>query len=1095
MIARWACLLLVALPGVAWADPVSVAALLTSVAYTAGAIGTAAYLAATAAVIVVGSAQARRAQRRAEAASRAAFNASLQDRQVMIRSGIEARPVIYGRAMVSGPVVFAHSSGTRGEFLHLVVALAGHQCDAIETVYFNETALPAPDGDGFIQSGPFCKTTTHSAVFSGTGTSLAVGNTIAAVQLVTRTRGSGLDAVTTTLAAGSGYTFTGSTVSIVDGLNQSGDQYVVNYTWTQVQPRVRVRSFLGGPGQVASSELVSESGGRWTSAHVGTGICYLYVRLEYDQDIFGQIGVPNIKAVIRGKRVFDPRTSTTAWSRNVALCTRDYLLDTVHGLGAASGEVPDAEVIAAANICDEEVTLYSTGTIAVTNGSATVTGTGTVWLSRARPGMLIRRSGDSVSYTIASVASDTSLTLTTNYAGTTGSGLVYSLRQTRYTCDGVLSTGASARDNLAELVGAMAGSAVWVQGRWLVRAGAGRSPEFTMTEDFLAQGDIAIQARAPRSQLFNAVSGTFIDPANAYAQSAFPAVENGTYQTQDGGQRIVRDVSFALTNDATACQRLGKILLERARQALTIQVSTNLRAYDLVPSDWVALTLSRYGWTAKTFEVIHRSWAPGGAITYTLRETAAAVYDWALGEQTTVDLAPNTQLPSAFALPAILSGLTVTSGTSALTQPFVNRVQVTWTQSTDAFVVQGGRIEVEWKLDNATTYTAEPSVIGSGTSASFGPVDRRRVLVVRVRAVNSFDRAGPWAYATHVVSGSTVIGGGNVIWNAAMRKATFSSSLADHWDIHQYGSVGTVTWSRPTTGGPANGPYQRVQCTALGSNDSGYIGLYNQTNRAISLSDAGGPVTVSAYVRKSGSGNLIVEFSVEFKNAAGNIISVANPEFAGVGASWVRIVSTHNAPAGTTQIFFYVWIRDGNGSTAILDASNIQVEAGDVVTAFSPRPAEILAGDVNTTELAPQAATLVQSAVIDAEQTETFTFDGPHLNTVLLSTSWTNNTGESQSVQMEATGQIRTPGIAGTWGVLRVEAGISGNEDTIGYSMARGENDNGNYTTVVSAVRLITVSNGQTAVIRIERDAYTPTPGSRNIYYQALNLRITVIKR
>lgn len=70
---------------------------------------------------------------------------------------------------------------------------------------------------------------------------------------------------------------------------------------------------------------------------------------------------------------------------------------------------------------------YQTGTVSVTNGDATVTGSGTAWLATISAGDIFVRQGDVVSYTIASVTSDTSLELTANYAGSSGSGLTYGI--------------------------------------------------------------------------------------------------------------------------------------------------------------------------------------------------------------------------------------------------------------------------------------------------------------------------------------------------------------------------------------------------------------------------------------------------------------------------------------------------------------------------------------------------------------------------------------------------------------------------------------------------------------------------------------------
>lgn len=71
--------------------------------------------------------------------------------------------------------------------------------------------------------------------------------------------------------------------------------------------------------------------------------------------------------------------------------------------------------------------VYDEGTVAVTNGSAAVTGTGTSWTT-AMAGRYLYRTGDTRGYLISSVASATSLTLAENYAGVNGSGASYAIK-------------------------------------------------------------------------------------------------------------------------------------------------------------------------------------------------------------------------------------------------------------------------------------------------------------------------------------------------------------------------------------------------------------------------------------------------------------------------------------------------------------------------------------------------------------------------------------------------------------------------------------------------------------------------------------------
>lgn len=75
------------------------------------------------------------------------------------------------------------------------------------------------------------------------------------------------------------------------------------------------------------------------------------------------------------------------------------------------------------------VTANLTGTVALTNGSATVTGTSTTFTTQAPVGSVLRFDGGTVGYMVDSVASDTSLTLSQLYGGATITGKNY-VRQT-----------------------------------------------------------------------------------------------------------------------------------------------------------------------------------------------------------------------------------------------------------------------------------------------------------------------------------------------------------------------------------------------------------------------------------------------------------------------------------------------------------------------------------------------------------------------------------------------------------------------------------------------------------------------------------------
>lgn len=118
--------------------------------------------------------------------------------------------------------------------------------------------------------------------------------------------------------------------------------------------KVRVKKMLGSPNQAAQPQLVSETS--VNSDFRGRGIAYLYVRLEYDNEVFAE-GIPNFTAVVKGKKVWDPRVNQAVWTDNAALCIRDYLRDPlgVNSVQSSASLQSDSWEIGA-NVCDSVIT-------------------------------------------------------------------------------------------------------------------------------------------------------------------------------------------------------------------------------------------------------------------------------------------------------------------------------------------------------------------------------------------------------------------------------------------------------------------------------------------------------------------------------------------------------------------------------------------------------------------------------------------------------------------------------------------------------------------------------------------------------------------
>jgi hypothetical protein len=310
---------------------------------------------------IYGAQQAQRAAtdaaRAAQEAARQSFNNALRDRTVTRVSTDSPHVYIYGRARVGSAIVAMFTSGAKDEYKHLVCVHAAHECDAIEEMYIGGNVLGVLDGNGDVTTGTYAIQSTASVamdpvsllpveMFNGNVWFTAHANPISASIRVNKLTviGGVVTAITPT-------PFTlgidGRTITITSGV---AALYAVYYDYTVITPMVRVTKHLGVAGDPADPALIALGVG-WLPSSTLTGLCYTVVRLNLNQPEF-QGGIPAIEAVIRGKKLYDVRTSTRAWSQNPALAVYDYLTSEMCGVPAS--DIPMADYITAANVCDEQ---------------------------------------------------------------------------------------------------------------------------------------------------------------------------------------------------------------------------------------------------------------------------------------------------------------------------------------------------------------------------------------------------------------------------------------------------------------------------------------------------------------------------------------------------------------------------------------------------------------------------------------------------------------------------------------------------------------------------------------------------------------------
>jgi len=438
---------------------------------------------------------------------------------------------------------------------------------------------------------------------------------------------------------------------------------------------IYIRKFDGQDSQNIRETLKNDPESRGIASQMddnfqGKGIACLYVQLKYNTDVFTS-GVPSFSAVVKGKRVWDPRVGASSYSNNAALVIRDYLRND-YGLNTPASTIDDAAFEVAADDCDESVTLAGGGT------------------------------------------------------------------QPRYTIDGIVSTGTNIGGNLNELVASTGGMLYYSQGKFSLKVGVWNTPVKDLTLDDIV-GPINLSTRSSRRDNFNAVYGSFPRAGDDWIYTDYPPVKSSVFLAEDGGYENPATVDFNYITNSRRVQRVAKLILYKAREQMVFSADFGMNAFDLEIGDNVRITIDKYGWTNKEFEVI--SWklsndnnAGDLRVSMTLRETSEASYEWNAEEQ---DLISNdSNLPDPTFVPDV--GLSLDT-TLRIINEEVFGVILAEVESDSDFA---NLFEVQYKKSSDTDWVT----LGTSKSQLFEIVPAESSdYDVRARAINIYGRKGTWA--------------------------------------------------------------------------------------------------------------------------------------------------------------------------------------------------------------------------------------------------------------------------------------------------------------------------------------------------------------
>lgn len=564
---------------------------------------------------------------------------------------------------------------------------------------------------------------------------------------------------------------------------------------------MQIRKHLGTESQAADPVAVANME-FWTNAHKLSGIAYLYIVMDKDQDVF-PTGVPNVSAVVEGREIYDPREGTSVWSGNIALLSHDFIRNDGYGFGAFADDIDEINVAAQANICDEIVdTTFEVFEVASVNaGTDIITLDGDILslqfgdrvevssnntlpggLSPNTPYYVIPYQVLTTPRILLAATFEDSLNKIAIDITSEGSGEISVTKtgEPRYHGAGVVDTETPLSDTLNALVSSMAGRAINTGGFWTLLAGAWRTPDIDLGIEQMRGSGYGVKNALSMGESFNVLNGLFTSGVNLYQSSNYPSVRYQAFIDQDNGLESPKELNLVYTNRPTTAQRIAKIELFRGRQDIVFTSDFSMDGITVKPGDNVTLTVDRLGWNKKPFEVTLFSFMEesdkGLKTRLTLRETAQQIFDWSAGEAIDYDPAPNTNLTNPF-LVTVPAGVSYNSRfIETRDGDLVFALTLNWNLHTDAFVREFGDFEIQYKLSSETDWRPSFFVDGHQTNTDVVNNSANVYYDLRIRARNNVGVRSGWVTINNAIVGSSGGVGSTEDWE------TFSDPIVYYED-------------------------------------------------------------------------------------------------------------------------------------------------------------------------------------------------------------------------------------------------------------------------------------------------------------------------
>ena len=528
-----------------------------------------------------------------------------------IESNIKAIPVVYGERRVGGVRVFIDTSkDINNKYLYMVMAMAEGEVEDIHSIEIDGVSI---DDDKFIESGL------------------------------------GANFIYEKFLGGDDQT---ASDLIIDGVAYS--------TAAEVPPEVAI---------YLANQPNNEP---WNENHKLQGVAYLAMKMLWDPNAYS--GVPDITAIVKGKKVYDPRypSAAKAWSSNPALCIRDYLTNTRYGKGIPESAINDTMFSQAANDYD--------------------------------------------AFTVTPYEGADDITL--------------------FEVNTVVDTEVEIIKNLNDMLMACRGFLPYVDGKYGIRVDQATNHVMEVGSDQIIDGISIVGTK--KEDRFNQVKVNFFNKDKQYKEdtAVYPDVDdptdvNNLYQqllAEDGGEPLVDDIKIDGINNYYTAREMAKLFLLRSRLGTAIGFRATSELMELEVGDTFLITQSTPEWTNKKFQVQEISLNFDGTVNIQAIEYSESIYTYNEASEETPFV--STKLPDPNKI-APVTDLSASAGTEISADgKTISFIDLSWAAPNDALV---DRYEVKYTIDDESVIYSAVAI-----DPTHRIVDAEGSYDISVYAVNGF---------------------------------------------------------------------------------------------------------------------------------------------------------------------------------------------------------------------------------------------------------------------------------------------------------------------------------------------------------------------